>query len=99
MIIPDKRFIDFAELLVEIMVESDTVLTSACSEAGKEANEVNFNSLKIPRGIVLKTAKVVQKDFEAGILKENKGMLYDEYSIDNYGGLIDKHITRFAARH
>lgn len=95
---PDKRFVDFAELLVEIMVESDTVLKSACLEAGKEMTDVNFGSLKIPEKIIHKTATAIQKDFEAGILKENNGMLYDEYSIDNYGGYIDKEIVKQVKR-
>lgn len=91
---PDKRFVEFAHLLVEIMVESDTVLAAACFEAGKNVKELNLDSLKIPENIIQKTATVVQKDFESGILKENKGMLYDEYSIDNYGGYIDREIAR-----
>lgn len=90
----DKRFVTFAELLVQIMLESDATLSIVASNLMVDAKNINFNSVKIPKKVIIKTALDIQKDFENGVLIEKNGMLYDEYSIEDYGGRIIKSLTK-----
>ena len=93
-IILDKRFVTFAELLVQIMVESDMILTYVAGILMVDPKNISFDSVEIPKKVIIKTALDIQRDFEKGVLTEKNGMLYDEYSIDDYGGRIIKSLTK-----
>ena len=92
-ITPEKRFIEFAELIKDLMLESDDGLCALAFALGIDYQNMNFDLLTVSQETILKTACVMQEDFESGELKEDEnGSLYSVDSVNNYGGFIDKEL-------
>jgi hypothetical protein len=75
----EKRFVNLAELLTQIMVESPEVSSNA----------------EIPRSTVLRTARALEEGYKNGDFREDEeGRLYNVLMVDNYGGFIDRSLRR-----
>lgn len=78
----EKRFLDLAHLLLEIMIESE------------EYADVP-KSFKMPKNVINRTAHTLQDHYKAGKYTETNGGLYYSGMTEDFGGYFDREMAKF----
>jgi hypothetical protein len=98
-----------ADLLVELLVESDSTLVDACNEAliknnmlplsnNREVIAIAFDP-SIPESVKIQTGRALEKAYKAKKLAtDEEGRFYTPSMVEEYGGYITKELVKQAER-
>ena len=95
----EKRFKELAQLLVEMMVESESTMSIVLEYAGVVDKTYMEFDPKVSAEAKRKTAIALQKGFKCGDFNEDdEGRLYYVGMVEEFGGWIEKDLVRQAKK-